>query len=211
MLSTALRWLPGGSGPWTGRATCGAKHEGWQGTPFCPTGTPTMALPWRVPSQAGPPPGTRHLCVNLSKASLRAALPRWLSGKESACRYKRHGLDPWLGKIPWRRTWQPTPVFLPGKSHGQGSLAGYSSRGSQRVGHDLATKQEQSRCASSAPVGVRHSQQTAVCEPGMHLFLWAGQHRASKPRSPTERPCPGRHGQTAEGLASPSHHGLTCV
>ena len=39
---------------------------------------------------------------------------------------RRHGFDPWVRKIPWRRTWQHTPVFLPGKSHGQGSLAGYS-------------------------------------------------------------------------------------
>ena len=39
------------------------------------------------------------------------------------------GLDPWVGKIPWRRAWQPTPVFLPGESHGQRSLAGYSPRG----------------------------------------------------------------------------------
>ena len=36
------------------------------------------------------------------------------------------GFDPWVGKIPWRRKWQPTPVFLPGKSHGQRSLTGYS-------------------------------------------------------------------------------------
>ena len=35
--------------------------------------------------------------------------------------------DPWVGKIPWRRNWQPTPVFLPGEFHGQRSLAGYSS------------------------------------------------------------------------------------
>ena len=33
--------------------------------------------------------------------------------------------DPWIGKIPWRRKWQPTPVLLPGESHGQRSLAGY--------------------------------------------------------------------------------------
>ena len=51
---------------------------------------------------------------------------RWLSGKESACQCKRCGFNPWSRKIPWRRTWQPTPVFLPGKSHGQRSLAGYS-------------------------------------------------------------------------------------
>ena len=37
--------------------------------------------------------------------------------------------DPWGGKIPWRREWQPTPVFLPGKSHGQRSLEGYSPWG----------------------------------------------------------------------------------
>ena len=41
--------------------------------------------------------------------------------------------------FPWRRKWQPTPVFLTGESHGQGSLAGYSPQGS-KVGHDLATK-----------------------------------------------------------------------
>ena len=36
------------------------------------------------------------------------------------------GFDPWVGKIPYRRAWQPTPVFLPGESHGQRSLASYS-------------------------------------------------------------------------------------
>ena len=53
-------------------------------------------------------------------------LPLWLSGNESACQCRRGGFDPWIGKIPLRRKWQPTPVFLPGKSHGQRSLAGYS-------------------------------------------------------------------------------------
>ena len=48
---------------------------------------------------------------------------------------KRLGLDPWVRKIPWRRKWQPTPVFVPGESHGQRSLAGYSPQ-SYRVGHD---------------------------------------------------------------------------
>ena len=36
------------------------------------------------------------------------------------------GLHPWVGKIPWKMAWQPTPVFLPGESHGQKSLSGYS-------------------------------------------------------------------------------------
>ena len=54
---------------------------------------------------------------------------RWCSGKESTCqcrRCKRCGFNPWVRKIPWRRKWQPTSVFLPGKPHGQRSLAGYS-------------------------------------------------------------------------------------
>ena len=42
---------------------------------------------------------------------------------------------------PWRREWQPTPVFSPGKSHGQNSLEGYSPWVGKRVGHNLATKQ----------------------------------------------------------------------
>ena len=44
-------------------------------------------------------------------------------------RHKRLGFSPWVGKIPWRREWQPTPVFLPGEFHGQRSLVGYSSWG----------------------------------------------------------------------------------
>ena len=52
-----------------------------------------------------------------------------LSGKESACQCRRHGLDPWFRKILWRRNRQPTIVFLPGKFHGKKSLAGYSPWG----------------------------------------------------------------------------------
>ena len=52
-------------------------------------------------------------------------------------------LDPCGRKIPWKREWQPTPVFLAGESHGQRSLAGYNPWGRKRVGHKLATKQGQ--------------------------------------------------------------------
>ena len=54
------------------------------------------------------------------------------SGKELACQCRRHkrcGFDPWIRKTPWRRAWQHTPVFLPGESHGQRSLVGYSPWG----------------------------------------------------------------------------------
>ena len=65
-------------------------------------------------------------CINI------IGLPNWLSGKESTCQCRRHGFDSWVRKIPWRRKWQPRiPVFLPGKAHGQKSLAGYSPWGSR--------------------------------------------------------------------------------
>ena len=63
---------------------------------------------------------------------------------DSACqcrRHKRREFDPGVGKIPWGREWQPTPVLLPGKFHGQSSLGGCSPLGSQRVGYDRATEQ----------------------------------------------------------------------
>ena len=55
----------------------------------------------------------------------------WPSGKESAYNAEDTGawFNPWVRKIPWRRKWQPTPVFLPGKCHGQRSLADYSPQG----------------------------------------------------------------------------------
>ena len=76
-------------------------------------------------------------------------LPWWLSGKESTCNAgdtcRRHGFDSWVGKILRRRKWQTIPVFLPGKSHGQGSLVGYSPWGGRRVKCDLATRQQQQK------------------------------------------------------------------
>ena len=56
-------------------------------------------------------------------------LPWWFSGKEPACQCRRCRFVPSFGNIPWRRRWQPTPVFLPGKSDGQRSLVRFSYRG----------------------------------------------------------------------------------
>ena len=58
------------------------------------------------------------------------------SGKEPACQCRRHkscGFDPWVWKIPWRRVWQSTPVFLSGQSRGQRSLAGCSPEGHKEL------------------------------------------------------------------------------
>ena len=69
----------------------------------------------------------RHAKKKL-KVNLCQGFPDDSSGKEPASPWGRHrrcGFDPWVGKIPWRSEWQPTPVFLPGESHhGQRSLVG---------------------------------------------------------------------------------------
>ena len=71
---------------------------------------------------------SRHRVV-LSQASHVALVVK--SPPANAGRHKRHRFDPWVGTIPSRKAWQPTPAFLPGEFHGQRSLAGYI--GSQRV------------------------------------------------------------------------------
>ena len=67
-------------------------------------------------------------------------IPWWLKGKESICLHCRshrgHRLDPWVGKNPWRRAWQPIPVFLPGETPGTKEPGRLQSIGSQRVRHD---------------------------------------------------------------------------
>ena len=65
-------------------------------------------------------------------------LPWWLRRWSVCLKCGRPKFNPRVGKIPWRRKWQPTPVLLPGKAHGWRSLVGYSSWG-RRVGHDRAT------------------------------------------------------------------------
>ena len=56
-------------------------------------------------------------------------LPRWLSGKQSACQNRRLGFNPWVRKTPWRRAWPPAPIFLAGESRGQRSLVRHSPWG----------------------------------------------------------------------------------
>ena len=60
---------------------------------------------------------------------IRPSFPWWLRWERICLQCRRPGFNLWVGKIPWRREWQPTPVFSPGKSHGQRSLVGYSTWG----------------------------------------------------------------------------------
>ena len=79
-------------------------------------------------------------------ASHHMCFAGYTSGEEPTCQCRRHKrcrFDPWVLKIPRRRAWQPTAVFLPGESHGQRSLAGYRPQGHKRIRHDLATEQQQ--------------------------------------------------------------------
>ena len=89
-----------------------------------------MPIPWSFPD-----------ILKLKLGSHTLGFPRWLSGKETACqcrRFKRLRFNPWVGKILWRKKWQPIPVFLPGEPHGQRSLAGYSPWG----GKELVTAEQ---------------------------------------------------------------------
>ena len=73
-----------------------------------------------------------HPIVDLPIGYGPSGCPDGTSDKEPSCQFRRHkghGFDPWVRKIPWRRAWQPTPVFLPGESYRQRSLAGYSPWG----------------------------------------------------------------------------------
>ena len=82
---------------------------------------------WFGPPRSRPPGSVWVQIIDLGGI---LGSPDGLGCKESTHQCRRHrrcGFDPWVGKIPWRRTWQPTPIFLPGEFHGQRSWVGYSS------------------------------------------------------------------------------------
>ena len=76
--------------------------------------------------------GNNCTAVRASQVALVAKLQCW--------RGRRRGLNPWVGKIPWRTKWQPTPAFLPEESHRQRSLAGYSPWGRKELDATEATE-----------------------------------------------------------------------
>ena len=83
------------------------------------------------PSSNPYPVLTVHISDEFLQFTSAQGLLRWCSGKESTCNAGDTGFDPWVGKIPLEEKWQPTPVFLPEKSHGQRSLVGYGPWGSK--------------------------------------------------------------------------------
>ena len=77
---------------------------------------------------ASPFPSLLLVCVSAVQWELvkPGGFPGGSDSKESVCNAGRPRFTPWVGKIPWRRKWEPIPVFLPGEVHGQRSLVGYS-------------------------------------------------------------------------------------
>ena len=76
------------------------------------------------------------------------------------------GFDPWIGKIPWRRKWQPTPVFLPGKAHGQRSLVGYSLGG-----HKVLKKKKKIRILDKSSLHGRYTKYQSERQQGWCVLL----------------------------------------
>ena len=92
----------------------------------------------------------KNPCANAGDRRDSGSIPGW---------GRRLGFNPWVGKVPWRRAWQPTPVCLPGESHGQKSLVGYSPQGHTESDTPEATQHacEQSFLFSFTPAQDTHS------------------------------------------------------
>jgi len=91
-----------------------------------------------LPARSGE---TRIKPINISTAKYTNSQTKLAEWSRIHLPSRRHGFDLWVRRIPWRRKWQPSPVFLPGKSHGQRSLAGYSPWGRKESGTTEVTKQ----------------------------------------------------------------------
>ena len=110
-------------------------HNVWDGKP-----TPTLPCP-----SPGSQEQRKHYTLLVGHLYFESfslesrGFPVGVSGKEPDCQCRKHkrcGLDPWVGKMPWRRAGQPTPVLLPGEPPLTEEPGGLQSMGSHRVGQD---------------------------------------------------------------------------
>ena len=130
---------------------------------------------WRAAVHGVSKSGTRLNWLNWS-------FPGGTSGKEPTCqcrRHKRQGFTLWVGKIPWRRAWQPTPVFLPGESHGQRSLAGCSPQSHIQSDRTEATYHARMQCSFKWELQSlnRNTHKTRLCTDQLTKVLWSVGHR----------------------------------
>ena len=97
-------------------------------------------------------------------------VPWGLSGREPAWQCRRNGLDPWIGKSPWRRTEQPPPVFLPGKSNGRGAWRATVHAGDKTIRQDWTTKGQQ-QSSQTAWVKTPSQSEKAMAPPLQYFCL----------------------------------------
>jgi len=97
---------------------------GWEDSLQKGKATHSSILAWRIPWTL-PSMGSQRVRHNWATFTLYWGLPWWLRHWKINLQYRRLGFNPWVRKIPWKGEWLSTPVFLPGKFHGQRSLAGY--------------------------------------------------------------------------------------
>ena len=139
---------------------------------------------------------------------LQLGFPGGATGKELAywCkRQKKRRFFPWVGKIPWKRAWQPTPVFFPGESHGQGSLLSYGPQGHTELDTTKATQHARTSPVRSFLSGVIFVSCSLLCSdkilPRVLFWSWCCCFGIKCPNSffTSKTPC-----RAAQKLFSPS-------
>ena len=111
--------------------------------------------------------GHPHALGSLSRSTRRR------NGTELACqcrRFKRLGFNPWVGKIPWSRKWQPTPVFLPGLFPGQQSLVGHGPWGHKES--DTTECEHMHACTQHYRSQLQPILWTELCSTKIHKLKW---------------------------------------
>ena len=139
-------------------------------------------------------PRTQELTLCLPVLGV-CGLPWSCSGKESTCQCRRPWFDSWVGKIPWRRAWHPTAVFLSGESHGQRSLVDYSLWG--RKESDMTLYVPVCKCVCKRQI-------TQASAPSL---LWPCLYGASFLLSSSLLKCPPPHPRQ-QGLELTDHCGF---
>ena len=127
--------------------------------------THSSILAWRIPIDRGTWQAAVH-GVEKSQHMVFWCFPGGTTGREPICQCRRHKgcrFDPWIGKISWRRAWQPTPVFLPREFYGQKSLVGYSPWDGKESDTIEQLNPAQHRLSCSMAYGILLSQGLNLC------------------------------------------------
>ena len=157
----------------------------------------------------GPAPGSGR--TGSISHVLLSGFPGDASGKEPACqcrRHKRHGFDPWVGKVPWRKAGQPTPVFLPGESHAHSPWGRKELDTAEATWHTHMLLDSQLACSARGGTGPR-AQGSRIREgrrPPSHTQRTADAHRKLFPRAEVGWREDGLEGSNRAGGGSAGSH-----